>query len=134
MAWETDAMGLFASQNFYDSAAHFFLALSYLYRAANAESADSLRSLCLHSSAVVMKCFSGFYSVFKSYGELLKYCVSPDCADGDAICKHLVGNLYPSPDALLATAERIKSALGREDPRPHVLELAKSLLFIDPRG
>jgi len=134
MAWEADAMGLFASQNFYDSAAHFFLALSYLYRAANAESAESMRSLCLHSSAVVMKCFTSFHSVFKSYGELLRYCVSPDWADGGAVREHLFRNLYPSPDALVAIAKRIKDALGREDPRPHVLELAKSLLFIDPRG
>jgi hypothetical protein len=134
MAWETDEMGLFASQNFYDSAAHFFLALSCLYRAASAESADSFLLLCLHSSSVVTKCFSGFRSVFKSYGELLKYCVSPDWSDGEALRVHLIGNLYPWADTLVATAERIKGAIGREDPRPHILELAKSLLFIDPRG
>ena len=134
LAWQTDAMGLFASQNFYDSAAHFFLALSYLYRAANTELVNSFVSHYLHSAEVVTKCFSGFRSVFKSYGELLKYAVSSDWSDAVALRNHLIDNLYPSADALLASADRVKNAIGRQDPRPHTLKLAKSLLFIDPRG
>jgi hypothetical protein len=65
---------------------------------------------------------------------LLKYAVSSDWSDAVALRNHLIYNLYPSADALLATANRVKNAIGREDPRPHTLELAKSLLFIDPRG
>jgi hypothetical protein len=135
LAWQAGPEANFGSHIFYESAAHFFLAIAEIYQAARAESEQSFVFHCLRSVQIFPKCFSMFRNVFKAYGALLEHALSPETSGLEPIRAHLVSNLYPSPEVLLATAMEIKNAIVHgADPRPHALELAKSFLFIDPRG
>jgi hypothetical protein len=135
LAFKSEPEANFGSHIFYESAAHFFLAIAYVYQAARADSQQSFASYCLRSSEIFPKCFSMFRNVFKAYGAVLEYVVSSKPSKLEPIRANLIANLYPRPEALLATATGIKKAvIYGDDPRPHTLELAKSLLFIDPRG
>jgi len=135
LAWESGPEANFGSHIFYESAAHFFLAIAQVYRAARAESQQSFVFHCLRSSEIFPKCFSMFRNVFKAYGAILEYAVSFEPSGSEPIRVNLIANLYPRPDLLLLTATAIKNAIVcGDDPRPHALELAKSFLFIDPRG
>lgn len=135
LAWQAGPEANFGSHIFYESAAHFFLAIAEIYEAARAESLQLFVSHCLRSVEILPKCFSMFRNVFKAYGALLEHVLSPERSELEPIRAHLISNLYPSPEILLETAMEIKNAIVRgTDPRPHALELAKSFLFIDPRG
>lgn len=134
LAWERDPKGLFGSINFYDSAAHFFWALAHAYEASLAESQGAFAFHLSRSETALTKCFSGFQNVFKAYSELLKYVLSPEPSDSEPIRASLHFNGYQTADSLVEIGTSIKKEMYNGDPRPHALALARSLIFIDPRG